>query len=388
MHEACGKRVHAPCGNEESMFKRYQLKNYDFKLVLLILLISIIGVMAVGSADESLQQRQIAGVAGGMVLMVIISLIDYSQILRLYWVYYILSIGMLGAVLIWGEEVNGATRWINIPHLIQFQPSEITKILLILFYAQFIIKHRERLNTFKILSLCVLLMLPAIVLVYMEPNLSTTILYCILFCVLMFVGGLSYKIIGGILAVAVPSLAIALYLVMQPGQTLIKQYQLTRILAWLNPEKYADTEAYQQLNSVTAIGSGQLWGKGLNNNVIASVKNGNFISEPETDFIFAVIGEELGFVGACVVIVLLMLIALECISIARQAKDLSGTIIAAGMAAIIGFQSFMNIAVATMIMPNTGIPLPFVSYGLTSLVSLFIGMGFVLNVRLQRKKNY
>ena len=148
------------------------------------------------------------------------------------------------------------------------------------------------------------------------------------------------------------------------------------------------SDFYQQLNSVMAIGSGQLWGKGLNNNVIASVKNGNFISEPETDFIFAVIGEELGFVGSCTVIVLLFLIALECISIARQAKDLSGTIIACGMAAIIGFQSFMNIAVATMIMPNTGIPLPFVSYGLTSLVSLFIGMGFVLNVRLQRKKNY
>ena len=374
--------------NEENMLKRYQLKNYDFKLILLLVMICAIGVLAVGSADESLQQRQLAGVALGMTIMVVISLIDYSQLLRFYWIYYVLSVGLLGAVLIWGEEVNGATRWINIPHLFQFQPSEITKILLILFYAQFIIKHRERLNTFRILSLCVLLMLPAVVLLYMEPNLSTTILYCVLFCVLMFVGGLSYKIIGAVLAVAVPSLAVLLYLVMQPGQTLIRGYQLTRILAWLNPEQYADTEAYQQLNSVMAIGSGQLWGKGLNNNVIASVKNGNFIPEPETDFIFAVIGEELGFVGSCAVIILLFLIALECISIARQAKDLSGTIIASGMAAIIGFQSFMNIAVTTMLMPNTGIPLPFVSYGLTSLVSLFIGMGFVLNVRLQRKKIY
>lgn len=259
---------------------------------------------------------------------------------------------------------------------------------MILFYAQFIMKYKEKLNTFKILFLCVGLMLPAIFLVYKEPNLSTTILYCILFCVLIFVGGLNYKIIGGVLAVIVPSLAVAFYLVMQPGQQLIQNYQLTRILAWLNPEKYADAEAYQQLNSVMAIGSGQLWGKGLNNNVIASVKNGNFISEPETDFIFAVIGEEMGFVGSCVVIVLLMLIALECISIARTAKDTSGMIIASGMAAVIGFQSFMNIAVTTMIMPNTGIPLPFVSNGLTSLVSLFIGMGFVLNVRLQRKNLY
>lgn len=381
--------VHFRCGGpEERMLKRYKLRNYDFKLILLVLAISIIGIMAVGSAKESLQSKQIAGVAMGIVLMIFISLIDYSQLLRLYWFYYIFSISILVAVLIWGEKVNGARRWIDIPHLFQFQPSEIAKILLILFYAQFIMKYKEKFNTFKILLLCVVLMLPAIILVYKEPNLSTTILYCIIFCVLMFVGGLNYKIIGGVLAVVVPSLAIAFYLVMQPGQQLIENYQLTRILAWLNPEKYADAEAYQQLNSVMAIGSGQLWGKGLNNNVIASVKNGNFISEPETDFIFAVIGEEMGFVGACIVIVLLMLIALECISIARTAKDTSGMIIASGMAAVIGFQSFMNIAVTTMIMPNTGIPLPFVSNGMTSLLSLFIGMGFVLNVRLQRKNLY
>lgn len=280
------------------MLKRYKLRNYDFKLILLVLAISIIGIMAVGSAKESLQSKQIAGVAMGIVLMIFISLIDYSQLLRLYWFYYIFSISILVAVLIWGEKVNGARRWIDIPHLFQFQPSEIAKILLILFYAQFIMKYKEKFNTFKILLLCVVLMLPAIILVYKEPNLSTTILYCIIFCVLMFVGGLNYKIIGGVLAVVVPSLAIAFYLVMQPGQQLIENYQLTRILAWLNPEKYADAEAYQQLNSVMAIGSGQLWGKGLNNNVIASVKNGNFISEPETDFIFAVIGEEMGFVGA------------------------------------------------------------------------------------------
>lgn len=370
------------------MLKRYKLRNYDFKLILLIAAVSVIGVLAVGSADESLQTKQIFGVCAGMTIMVVISLMDYSQLLRLSWLYYLGSIGMLGAVLLWGETVNGAKRWIYIPHLFQFQPSEFAKILLILFYAQFIMKYKEKINTFRILFLCVAFMLPAIVLVYKEPNLSTTILYCCLFCILLFVGGLSYKIIGGILAVVVPCLTIALYLVMQPGQKLIKDYQLTRILAWLDPEKYADAEAYQQLNSVMAIGSGQLWGKGLNNNVIASVKNGNFISEPETDFIFAVIGEELGFAGACAVIVLLMLIALECFSIARSAKDHAGMIIAAGVGGIIMFQSFINIAVTTMLMPNTGITLPFVSYGLTSLISLFIGMGFVLNVRLQRKNNY
>ena len=137
-----------------------------------------------------------------------------------------------------------------------------------------------------------------------------------------------------------------------------------------------------------AIGSGELFGKGLNNNEISSVKNGNFISEPQTDFIFAIVGEELGFAGGCLVVGLLSLITMECLMIARKAKDIAGMLIAAGMATVIGFQSFMNIGVATGIVPNTGIPLPFVSYGLTSLVSLYIGMGFVLNVRLQCVRKY
>lgn len=186
---------------------------------------------------------------------------------------------------------------------------------------------------------------------------------------------------------AVPAAIIFFVMVLQPDQTIINEYQQERILAWLEPEKYAQTTAYQQTNAVMAIGSGQLWGKGLNNTMI-SVKNGNFVSEPETDFIFTVVGEELGFVGACAVVVLLFLITLECLNVARKAKDLAGTCIASGMAALIGFQSFVNMAVATGIFPNTGVPLPFVSYGLTSLVSLYIGMGIVLNVRLQCIRKY
>ena len=133
--------------------------------------------------------------------------------------------------------------------------------------------------------------------------------------------------------------------------------------------------------------SGEQDGKGFKNNEITSVKNGNFLSEAETDFIFAVIGEEFGFKGSIVVIILLMLMAMECVSIAGKAKDPAGTIIAASMGGLIAFQSFVNIGVATFILPNTGLPLPFVSYGLTSLMSLYIGMGVVLNVRLQAKRS-
>ena len=130
-----------------------------------------------------------------------------------------------------------------------------------------------------------------------------------------------------------------------------------------------------------AIGSGQLLGKGYNNNEIGSVKNGNFISEGQTDFIFAIIGEEWGFIGSCLIIILQFLIALECALIGWKARDMAGHVIAGGVAGLVCFQSFINIGVATGLVPNTGLPLPFVSYGLTSLVSMYLGIGFVLNVR-------
>ncbi|MDD3205045.1 MAG: FtsW/RodA/SpoVE family cell cycle protein [Lachnospiraceae bacterium] len=369
------------------MLKRYKLKDYDFGLVIMLIAISVIGVLAVGSARASVQDRQIIGLILGVFLMIVISLFDYSFFLNFYWVFYVLNIVLLLSVSLFGKEVGGAQRWVNLLG-IQFQPSETAKIILILFYAQFIMKHRSTLNTFKTLATLVLLLCPPLLLIYKQPDLSTSIMVGIIFCILVFIGGLSYKIIFGILAVIVPAFVIFLSLVLQPNQDLIKDYQQTRILAWLQPAKYANAEGYQQTNAITAIGSGQLFGKGLNNNIIGSVKNGNFISEPQTDFIFAIIGEELGFIGSCIVIILLLLIALKCVMIAKKAKDLSGTLICIGMAALIGFQSFMNISVATGLLPNTGIPLPFVSYGLTSLVSLFVGMGFVLNVRLQNTKKY
>ena len=247
-------------------------------------------------------------------------------------------------------------------------------------------KHKEKLNTFRVVLACVMLVAVPWVLIYEQPDLSTSVVVLVVFCVVMYVGGISYKLIFGTLAVAVPAVAIVVALALQPDTEILNQYQKNRILAFVNPEEYATTEAYQQLNSVMAIGSGQLEGKGYKNNEVTSVKNGNFISEPQTDFIFAVIGEEFGFKGCVLVIVLLMGISLECLSVARKAKDTAGAIIAAGMGGLIAFQSFFNIGVTTFLLPNTGLPLPFVSYGLTSLMSLYIGMGFVLNVRLQAKK--
>lgn len=367
------------------MFRYYKVKDYNFKLIIFVISLSIIGILAVGSAKNDLMTRQLTGVVLGIVIMLIVSFIDYSFILYFYGYLYVINILLLLSVTFFGRNIGGAQRWVNIMG-IQFQPSETAKILLILFFAQFIMKYRENINSFKFLVICAVLLGIPLLLVLDQPDLSTSIMIIVIFCVMLFTGGLSYRIVGTVLLIAVPAVLLFLFLVLQPGQQLIHDYQVNRILAWLQPEKYADTIAYQTINSMTAIGSGQLWGKGLNNNVIASVKNGNFISEPQTDFIFAVIGEELGFVGACSVIILVILIVFECINIARLSKDLAGSIIACGIAALIGFQSFLNMSVATGLLPNTGIPCPFVSYGLTSLVSLYAATGILLNIRLQAKK--
>lgn len=369
------------------MLKKYRVRDYDFKLIIMLIAITVVGILVIGSADRSYQSKQILGFVMGLFLMVVISLFDYSTFLNFYWIIYIGNLVLLLLVEFFGEKSNNAQRWVSIAG-IRFQPSETAKILLILFYAQYIMKHKETISSLKTIISMLVLLSPPLLLIYRQPDLSTTIMIALLFCVLLFMGGLSYKIIFGVMAIAVPLFVIFLTLVLQPDQTLIKDYQQTRILAWLNPSEYSTSEGYQQDNSKMAIGSGELFGKGLNNNEISSVKNGNFISEPQTDFIFAIVGEELGFAGGCLVVGLLLLITLECLMIARKAKDIAGMLIATGMATVIGFQSFMNIGVATGIVPNTGIPLPFVSYGLTSLVSLYIGMGFVLNVRLQCVRKY
>lgn len=366
------------------MLKKYELKNYRFNLIFLLIMLTGIGVLVVGSALESVQKKQFIGMILGLIIMVIISLLDYSYILRFYWIMYVISVILLLAVQFFGVSVNGSKRWLNLGY--QFQPSEICKVLLILFFARYFMVHKEDLNTFRRLCITAVLMLIPIGLIEGQPDLSTTITVTFMLCMMLYVSGLSYKLIGTVLAIIVPCAIVFLTIVIQPDQTLLENYQRNRIMAWLNPEEYQNSTGYQQTNAIMAIGSGQLYGKGLNNNSITSVKNGNFIAEPETDFIFAIVGEELGFVGSVIVIGLIGLIVFTCIMIGRRAKDMAGTLICVGMGSLVGFQSFVNIGVATGVLPNTGIPLPFISYGLTSLVSMYIGMGFVLNVGLQPKK--
>ena len=317
--------------------------------------------------------------------MVFVSLIDYRFILKFSWLIYFAMIGLLLAVMLVGDSTGGAQRWIDLGFM-KFQPSEVAKIMVILFFSYYFMKYEENINTLKTVIVAFVLVGIPLVLILKQPDLSTTITTAMIFVSMLFIAGLSYKVIGTVLAIAVPAVVAFFVLLTQDAIPFLEEYQLRRILAWLYPERYPDI-AYQQQNAIMAIGSGQIWGKGLNNTEATSVKNGNFILEPQTDFVFSVAGEELGFIGTTTIILLLLFIVIECIFIARKANDTAGKLICCGFAALVGFQSAINISVNSGLLPNTGLPLPFVSYGLTSLWSLYIGVGLVLNVGLQSRKH-
>ncbi|MDO4648867.1 MAG: FtsW/RodA/SpoVE family cell cycle protein [Eubacteriales bacterium] len=366
------------------MLKQYKLRFYNFRLVFFLLAISGIGIRLVGDAKTSLYTRQFMGVLIGLIFMVVISLWDYSWILNFQWFLYAFNILMLLGVRLFGDSANGAARWIDLG-FIRFQPTELSKIIIIIFFAKLFMDHEEDLNTFPALFRSVVLLAVPLLLIYMQPDMKNTITIIVLFLILIYISGLSYKIIFGGVLIFVPLLIIFLSIVVQPDQHLIKDYQRDRIMSFLYPEneEYSDN-IEQQKNSQTAIASGELIGKKLNkNDSVTSVNEGNFVAENQTDFIFAVAGEEYGFIGCVIIVLLLLGISIECVRTGFHSKDLAGKVICCGMGSIVALQSFLNICVATGIAPNTGTPLPFVSYGLTSIVSLYIGMGFVLNVGLQ-----
>ena len=299
------------------MLKQYKLRNYHFQLVISILVLNIIGILIIGSAKHSVQKMQILGCIIGMVAMVIVSLMDYSFILRFTWLYYIGIIVLLGLVMTGiGDSAGGAQRWIDFGGF-RFQPSELAKIVLILFFARFFSKHAENLNTVKTIGLSFVLIGIPLLLIVKQPDTSTSIAIALIFISLLFIAGLSYKIVLTVLGICIPTGLIGITVILLMAKSSV-DYSFGRIMAWLYPQdpRWSDIAAQQQ-NSIMAIGSGQLWGKGLNNSAATSMKNANYIFEPQTDFIFAVACEELGFIGTMVIVLLLLFIVIECILIAR-----------------------------------------------------------------------
>lgn len=368
------------------MFENYRIRNYNFKLLFVVIATAILGTVMINSADHSYLKKQVLGLIVCCIGMIVLSLIDYKFIRKIQFPLYIFNLILLLAVLLFGSSAGGAQRWLGSADTITIQPSEFAKIIMIICAAHYLSSHKDTINTFKTLFGYAVLCAIPLVLIVSQPDLSTTIDIFIILIAMLFVAGLSYKIIGIALLCLIPLSGLFLWNIRQPKPLFLKEYWVTRILTFLYPEDYTATTQYQQDNSVMAIGSGQLFGKGLSHSTLATVKDANLISEQQTDFIFSVIGEELGFVGSVLVVVFLGIIVIQCIRTARKANDDMGMYIATGVATLFGFQSFINIGVATSILPNTGIPLPFISYGLSSLVSCCAAIGLVLNISLQRRK--
>lgn len=368
------------------MLENYHIRNYNFKLLILVFIACIFGTVMINSADSSYLKKQILGLVICLIGLIVLSLIDYKFIRKFQMGLYVINIILLLAVIFFGTEVNGAQRWLGSEDVLTVQPSEFAKIIMIICAAHYLADHKETINTAKTLfGYAVLCGIPLILIVN-QPDLSTTIDLFVILCTMLYVAGLSYKIIGITFLCAIPLAGSFIWYIKRPNPMFFDDYQIQRILGFLYPEDYVSSTQYQQDNSVMAIGSGQLFGKGLNNSTLATVKDANLISEQQTDFIFSVVGEELGFVGSILIIVILGLIVVQCIRTARKANDDMGMYISTGVAALIGFQTFINIGVATLLLPNTGIPLPFISYGLSSLVSCCAAIGLVMNVSLQRRK--
>lgn len=366
-------------------FKQYDFKRYNIPLIIIVILMGAIGtylIKQVQTQDENLFLKQVFGLTLGIAGALILSLIDYHFISSFYIVLYIINLVFLVLVKLIGVEHNNARRWLDLGFF-EFQPSELTKIILIIFAAKIYTIFRAKINNvFVLLFATISIGLPTF-LILIQTNLSTSLVMLFIFVMMIFAAGLSWKIILPILVIGIPCIMGLFWYIQQDYQVLLRPYQQERVLSILNPEEYEST-MFQQDNSVGAIGSGQLHGKVFDQE---DDRNYDIIPVSESDFIFSVFGEEFGFIGSCFLLGLYSIVIYICIKTARQAPDYMGMLIAVGIASMFTFQVFVNIGVATKLLPNTGIPLPFLSYGLSSLLSGMMGVGMILNIGLQPKRS-
>jgi rod shape determining protein RodA len=364
------------------------LKGVDIWLILLMTMLTALGVLAISSAtlysgSTGVVQDQIKFFLMGLILMGIVTLIDYHLLGEWYIGIYIMTLIVLAAVLVFGQERNGAARWISIGGF-GLQPSEFAKIAMILCTAKLISKQGEKINHIGRLFLILGFQLIPFILINRQPNLSTSIVILALLILQLFTSKLSFKYIFGAVSIGILLLGIGItYIVQNPNQKLLPEYQRARIITSLQGQDDVLGSHYQTNKSVHAIGSGGLKGKGLYNGSISQL---NYLPESHNDFIVAVIAEEFGFVGISALIGILLLIILRGFWIAFQAPDEFGRLIVVGYIGMIAIQAFVNMGVVTNLLPNTGLPLPFISYGGSSLWANMMGMGLVLNVGM-RKEN-
>lgn len=353
-------------------------KPFDFVLFIIVLILLAMGIIMVLSASspQALSEsgnsytyvtKQSIFAVIGITLMLFISKIDYRIYSKFAKIAYIGSVVVLALVPFLGSSSKGATRWLDLG-FVRFQPSEIAKIALIIFYAEWLTKNKDKLKTFKTgFVVPFLLIAPiALILVFLQNHLSVTIIIVVVISIMMLMAGTRMKYFLTLGSAGVAGGAGLLFAIAKITGGESGGFRLARITTFLNPWNDIQGDGWQIVQSLYAIGSGGLFGAGLGE----SKQKFLYIPEPHNDFIFAVLAEELGFIGCAAVIVLFAIFIWRGLLIAMRAPDMFGSLVAVGITSLIGLQAIMNIAVVTSSMPNTGIPLPFFSYGGTSLVIL------------------
>jgi rod shape determining protein RodA len=365
------------------MSRYVSFRDFDWLLLIFVLMICALGVMEIQSATVHTKFagshiRQIYWILAGVGSMFVISAVNYQALLdRIHW-FYIAAVASLMAVLLFGTKALGAKRWIKMPGGNHFQPSEWVKLILILAVAKYFADLQQReLSWQDFLKAGGIVGIPML-LVLKQPDLGTALTYLPIAAMGMFLGGLQWKQGVAVALLAIGGIGAAFYV---PQVHLLKSYQKQRLTSYQDPDSDPQGSGYQVKQSMIAVGSGGLWGgKG-------SQTHGAFLPIPQTDFIFAAFAEEHGFVGALGVLLLYFIVLMRLTQNAQTAPDRAGTFVVMGVVAVLSFHILVNVGMVVGFMPVTGIPLPLMSYGGSSVLFMFLALGMVMNVRMRRFVN-
>lgn len=363
------------------MSRYVSFRDFDWVLMLFVLLICALGVMEIYSATygtkfQGAHVKQIYWILGGLVAMFLLSLVNYHLLLgNAHWMYLVALVALI-AVRIFGKKYLGARRWIQVGHT-HFQPSEWVKLILVLAVAKYFAEDKSNeADGFDIAKVGLLVGLPFL-LVLAQPDLGTALTYLPVAIMGLFLGGMKLRHAAVIVLCMALVAPVAWYKVMKP-------YQRDRLTSFIDPESDPQKTGYQVLQSLVAVGSGGLTGKGIRK---GSQTQGSFLPIPQTDFIFAAFSEEHGFLGAIFLLLLYFIVLMRLIHDAQTAPDRAGTFIVMGVVAVLAFHILVNVGMVVGFMPVTGIPLPLMSYGGSSVLFMFLAMGIVMNVRMRRFVN-
>lgn len=359
------------------------LRDFDWTLLSFVMILSVISVFEIYSATlhtkfHGFQRLQILWIGGGLVAMFVMSVIDYHKLLSwIYWLYGFCLVSLV-AVLAVGQRVLGGKRWIRLGP-VHFQPSEWVKLILIVVIARYFTNLAGREITWRDILQAIALVAVPMLLVLKQPDLGTALTYTPVLLIGLFLGGIGWKRASILVMIAVLGVGTA----WMSGK-LLKPYQKARLTSFINPDSDPRGSGYQILQSKIAVGDGGVFGRGASR---GTQTQGDFLPIPYTDFIFAAFSEEHGFVGAVLVLLLYFLILMRLIQNAQTAADLPGSFLVMGVVAVLIFQIAVNVGMVLGLMPVTGIPLPLMSYGGSSVLFTFLALGMVMNVRMSRFVN-